>query len=357
MPYLFTPEEYVDMLLIYGECLKNRRISRQLYQERFPNRHIPSEATFKNLERSLRQGHFPNNKRDTIERAVRCEQTIINVLSYVNFNPKVSIRTLANEVGISRSSVHRILKDFKYHPFKVHLVQGLQPGDDQRRLDFIARMMLKINDDPHFLSKILWSDEARFHNNGVVNRHNSNYWSPMNPHWVMETRFQNIWGINVWCGLFNHSVIGPYFFDGTLTGVRYLDFLENILPDLLEDIPLNERQEMWLQQDGAPPHNARIVSDHLQNRFENRWIANRSPEIMWAARSPDLSPLDFFFWGAIKDIVYQSEPQNLDELKQNITRACRQITPAMIQATCTRNVLTRFEMCIAAGGLQFEHLM
>jgi hypothetical protein len=50
--------------------------------------------------------------------------------------------------------------------------------------------------------------------------------------------YKCIRSINVWCGILNNKLIGPYFYDGTLTGERYLDFLENILPLLLEDIHL-----------------------------------------------------------------------------------------------------------------------
>ncbi|KAJ8938076.1 hypothetical protein NQ318_006346 [Aromia moschata] len=67
------------------------------------------------------------------------------------------------------------------------------------------------------VTNILWSDESRFHNNGIVNKHNAHYWSNQNPHWMTETRFQTVWGTNVWCGMFNGHLIGPHFFEGTLT--------------------------------------------------------------------------------------------------------------------------------------------
>ncbi|KAJ8944257.1 hypothetical protein NQ318_013669 [Aromia moschata] len=35
--------------------------------------------------------------------------------------------------------------------------------------------------------------------------------------------------VNVWAGIINSQIIGSYFFDGTLTGARYLDFLQNFL--------------------------------------------------------------------------------------------------------------------------------
>lgn len=356
MPFLFTPNEYVDMLLIYGECRKNSRNAKALYQERFPERRTPSHMTFAMVEEKMRQGSFPNSKHSHHDKPIQSEQNMVNVLAYVAVNPHVSIRTIAEEIGVSSSSVHRILKTHNYHPFKLHLTHELRPTDPDRRLTFIAIMQVMMQDTPNLLSKILWSDEARFHNNGVVNRHNSHYWSVENPRWVRETRFQTRWGVNVWCGLFNGRLIGPYFFEGYLNGQRYLNILENELPALLDDIPLNERRDMIWQQDGAPPHNNGIVANYLNARFPNKWIGTHGP-FRWPPRSPDMTPLDFFVWGYLKDLVYNEQPVDVNDLKIKIRRACNNLTQEMIHAACTRELLRRFDACVDADGGHFEHLL
>ena len=39
----------------------------------------------------------------------------------------------------------------------------------------------------------------------------------------------------------------------------------------------------------------------------------------WPPRSPDLTPMDYWFWGMLKARIYHSfKPQNLDDLKQRI---------------------------------------
>ena len=50
-------------------------------------------------------------------------------------------------------------------------------------------------------------------------------------------------------------MIGPHIFRGTLTGVRYTDFLEIQLSDLLENVSLDVRSRMYFMQDGTPAHN------------------------------------------------------------------------------------------------------
>lgn len=359
MPFLFTPSEYVDMLIIYGECRKDCRRARNLYRVRYPDRPAPSKDTFKNIEQKLRTGSFPNGKAKQEaprKKLVQTDDNRINILAYLQINPHASIRCLVEELGISKSTIQRVLKNQRYHPYKIHLVQGLTPRDPDQRLTFIARMNDYIDEDVHFLNRILWGDESRFHNNGTVNRHNCHYWSSENPKWTRENRFQTVWGVNVWCGVFNGRLIGPHFYDGTLTGERYLDFLQNVLPILLEDVPLNERQTMWWQQDGATPHFHQGVREYLNRIFPERWIGRGGP-IYWPARSPDLTPVDYFLWGHLKGIVYSTQPEDLEDLKNKIREACRTVTPEIIRAACNRNLLNRFENCVTEGGNQFEHLL
>ncbi|GFT90330.1 hypothetical protein TNCV_193291 [Trichonephila clavipes] len=48
----------------------------------------------------------------------------------------------------------------------------------------------------------------------------------------------------------------PYILPDRLTGPRYLIFLEQVLPELLDSahVTAATRTSMWFQQDGAPAH-------------------------------------------------------------------------------------------------------
>ena len=61
------------------------------------------------------------------------------------------------------------------------------------------------------------------------------------------------------------------------------------------------RHEEWFQQDGAPPHTAKRSLEFLEEHFPDRHISLKSA-VEWAPHSPDLSPLDFFLWGFLKDL-------------------------------------------------------
>ena len=103
-----------------------------------------------------------------------------------------------------------------------------------------------------FLSHVLFSDEANFANTGNVNGLNIHYWANENPWWMRTVPFQHPWSVNCWCGIVGDHVIGPYFFEVRLTGQVYANFLQTVLPQLMEDVPLHVRMNKWMQNDGAP---------------------------------------------------------------------------------------------------------
>lgn len=70
----------------------------------------------------------------------------------------------------------------------------------------------------------------------------------------------------------------------------------------LEDINLDIRQRMFFQQDSAPAHWSRRVRYHLDLTFSGRSIGCDG-WVSWCPRSPDLSNLDFYLWGYLKNVV------------------------------------------------------
>jgi len=71
-----------------------------------------------------------------------------------------------------------------------------------------------------------------------------------------------------------------------------------------------------LQQDGATAHTAHRSMAFLDDVFADRTIS----KTIWPPRSPDLSPPDFFLWGAMKNSVYSNNPHIIDDLKATITK-------------------------------------
>ena len=74
--------------------------------------------------------------------------------------------------------------------------------------------------------------------------------------------------INVWMGISASAVYGPFFIEGNITGINYLDMLEKcfIPPEV------NLRAKAIFQQDGAPAHYSSSVREFLDRKFPNRWL-------------------------------------------------------------------------------------
>jgi hypothetical protein len=51
---------------------------------------------------------------------------------------------------------------------------------------------------------------AYFTRNGVNNTRISQLWDPDNPHATVESSYQHLFAINVWCGVIGDQLIGPY---------------------------------------------------------------------------------------------------------------------------------------------------
>lgn len=185
------------------------------------------------------------------------------------------------------------------------------------RLAFCNWLLGRCANDPNFPSIVLFTDEAGFTRNGVLNFHNLHLWRDENPHAVIPSRHQQRFSLNVWGGIINDFVIGPFFLPGRLTGAVYRQFLENNLPLLIEHVPQEIRGAMWLQHDGAPAHFSRVAREFLDNAYPARWIGRAGP-VPWPARSPDLNPLDFYLWGHVKQIVYSRPIDNINDLRQRI---------------------------------------
>ena len=261
-------------------------------------------------------------------------------------SPQKSTRRLSAELEVSQSSVIRILHQKKWKPYIPRLLHALHDGDDDRRLQFCEEFLAKLHEEDTMLDNIWWSDEACFKLNGTINRHNCVYWAANNPRVTVEKEV-NLPGVTVWAAISPFGIIGPFFFEGSVTAEIYLDMLQTFFWPRVQD------QDCYFQHDGAPPHYGRYVRQWLDENFPRKWIGRRGP-IEWPARSPDLTPPDFFLWGLMKDLVYREKPRTIQELKAQITAKFEEIDIELCRRVC-RSVPARLQLCIDHEGGHFEN--
>jgi hypothetical protein len=73
----------------------------------------------------------------------------------------------------------------------------------------------------------------------------------------------------------------------------------------------------------------------------------------WPPKSLDLTPLDFFLWGYVKNNVYQVKTNNLQHVKARRREAVATVTPNMLQATWNE-IEYRLDICRATKGAHIE---
>lgn len=355
-----TEKQRIEILIMRG-CGDRQRTQEEvcvLFNNRYPDENpIVQSTVSKILKKFSEVGHVRDN---LLHRSKVSEEVQLNVLLNFQENPHTNSRAVAADHDICHTSVLKYLKIHKWHPYKVRLVHELNEDDPDRRVEFCANMMARCNADNHFVDRIIFSDEATFTLKGTVNKQNCRYWAPQNPHWMMEAHTQYPEKVNVWAGIVGDRILGPYFIDGNLTGEKYLELLMDLVPALVELYPDENRPDapsdtLWFQQDEAPPHYQRNVRDYLNDIFPGRWIGRRGV-IEWPARSPDLTPLDYFLWGYLKSKVYFNRPATIETLKERIRNEIRTITPEMIQ-NVKQEFIHRLAYCQEVDGIQFEHLI
>ena len=87
-------------------------------------------------------------------------------------SPKKSIRRTSMETLIPPTTVWRVVrKRLAMKPYKLQVVHAITAADQQKRKQFCVDMQEKLTEE-EFNERLVFSNEATFHTNGKVNRHN-----------------------------------------------------------------------------------------------------------------------------------------------------------------------------------------
>ena len=122
--------------------------------------------------------------------------------------------------------------------------------------------------------------------------------------------------VTVWCEFWSRGIIGPFFFENeqgeavTVNGDHYRAMLNEFLLRKIEEEDIGN---IWFQQDGAKCHTAEATLNVSRPVFEDRIISRRA-DVVWPPQSCDLTPLDYYLWGVVKDKCYADKPETIDAL-------------------------------------------
>ena len=333
-------QEKIDIVRCYfcsGEsptaALRQYKKEKQLKDDPFSVRTIQ-----RIVDRFLRTGSVGDKPRsgrpsisgDTIDHV---QQSVKEIAAKHHFG-HASTSQISKSTNIPKSTVHKVLRcKLQVYPYRLMRVQKI--SDPDKRLEFAQWFLANLD----MLENILWTDEANFYTNGHINTHNCVIWGSSKPNQVIEQQLHSP-RVTVWMGFSAKLRLEPYFFESTVDGTAYLDMLQNHLrPQLASKRRISSTVFM---QDGAPPHIKQEVKDFLKSTFsENRIISRGFPQF-WPPYSPDLNPLDYFFWGHVRDKVYaQGNSDSLVQLKSRISAAINEIN----QETFRHSVYNLIDRC------------
>lgn len=362
MAPLYPTDQRMFMAKRYWETHSPQQV-RQEFMQHFPNAlRIPSKNTILyQSKKFVDHGKVLNRHADASGRrkTARTDANIARVRRAIRHDPNLSSRR--NPLpDLSQTTFNRITrKDLNYHPYKIQVRHGLEPGDYAKRMTY-SRWLL--NRPVRMLTDTLVVDEANFYLNGKVSTSHHRYYAPKNapPRGFVYDRRNDRRKVTVWMGIMgNNRIIGPWFFQGNVNARAYLQVIDNqVVPDLIQHYGQQRNgaiRNVWFFQDGAPAHTARVIHARLQELFPNRVVGKGHP-VPWPPRSPDLTPCDYFLWGYIQGEVYApGPPASLQELRQRITGA---VTALRRQRGMTRRAVQsmrdRAQTCINLGGAQVE---
>ena len=179
----------------------------------------------------------------------------------VRGSPRTSIRRISARLCAPHMTVWRkpYTKEFiRYH---IQCIQHLEPADMCSRLE----MCRWINYNPYMNRNILFTDEVHFTRDWVNDTRNSHLWDSDNPHGTVESNYQHRFSVNVWCDVIGDQFTDPYIFPKRLTADIYANVLQDELPALLENVPLQTWRQRYYQNDGASPDFSQVVRQYLNH--------------------------------------------------------------------------------------------
>ena len=316
-----------------AECARAHRMAMDLlepYRESLSLNYVPTERQTTRLWRN-----FIEHGLLTLTRPGRPRVSLDEEIEFLSKTTELSTRKMTdqlNEVGldISRTSVRRRQKKMNMYSYRMPTGQSLTMDTVVAREKFAHSLGRDLQSGKIDLFNTAFTDECIILMDTKSNRQNTRFLRIRGEFddWEEVMEEHDVHGKSVHCHVTLHlrlGVVGPYFLDEiepgytTLTSERYCKLLvEDVIPSLQRGLG-EDFDSCHFQQDGAGPHRGHVVRGLLSREFDRRLIGmDLACDNQWPAHSPDLSPLDYWFWSLIKRFVNGQEFTTVEELKQVI---------------------------------------
>jgi inhibitor of nuclear factor kappa-B kinase subunit alpha len=264
-------------------------------------------------------------------KTIRTKAAIRKIKSRVERRKSVSSRKIARELGISRTSVRRILKnDLELQAYKIQKEPLLTDEHKEKRMKFAN--WIRTNFRKEGTMNILFSDEKMFDIDGVYNSQNDRIWaanrSEADIKGGIRQKRKFPQKVMVWLGVCSKGVSPLVIFEnGTVNHERYI---KEVLPVALKFGNDMFGNDWTFQQDGARPHT---------HKKSQEWCAKHFPSFIgekdWPPNSPDLNPLDYCIWNEFAQLINWDAVTSKTTLISAVKRAVHKISQDVVFESCS----------------------
>jgi len=257
--------------------------------------------------------------------------------------PSINQTTIARQLNVDNTTVRKCLEeDLRSKSYRIQTAQPWVEGSKDKRLAKCVKLLSKYSRDDNMLW--FFSDEKNFCQDQVFNRQNR--WLAMGSKDVvklMKTELEDtvtVFGVISSDG----DIMPPHIIE---TGVRvdtdvYLDVLSSVVFPWIEKVA-HGRPWVW-QQDKSQCH----VSDKTID-----WLKENAYDFVdketWPPNSPDLNPVDYFFWGVLEAKINRRRHDNKASLMESIRREATNMGSELVRKAC-RQFRRRVEQVIETEG-------
>ena len=180
---VFTSKEKPFCVLEYARTNSNKTVQRALVRK-FSKKLPTAKQIWSWKKKFENEGCLCRTKESG--RPATAEGKIERIRQTLLRSSKKSIRRTNMETLIPPTTVWRVVrKRLLMKPYKLQLVQAITADAKRKRKQFCVDMQEKVEED-EFNERLVFSDEATFHTNGKVNRHDVRIWGEENPHAIIE---------------------------------------------------------------------------------------------------------------------------------------------------------------------------
>lgn len=323
----------------------------------------------------------------------------------------LSTRQMAIEADVSAATYRRVMEEEKVVWYKPGLAQMLKEKDVQTRKDWSRKMIDMIHNQEFATLNTIWTDESWLFPGVHHNRHNSGYWRKKGQFHdraeKLVQKSQSVPKIMAFCAIHPKFVFLDFISDfhlvesaprhlikaaeesralanlmgqkgktkeertlaewhtrkgKILTAEKYVAFLSHkVFPFIRSRLSEDEWKTCWWQQDGAPAHSAEQTIHFLQSVFGDRFLGYSArskvhSQHIWPPHSPDLNPLDYWFWNQLKTLMSVRKPKNVSEIRSAALEMSTKFSPEDIKKAIN-DFPIRLRCLAAHSGAHFEYAL